>query len=162
MQSSTIGAHQLRRGGGPGDLSRSVALNHVKRYATLMVIISKRATSHRARLGDRTRFGRQALGATLKVKGTGDAAAPGAGVPLWTNGPICARLVACGRGANRRAAVLEDQASRRQPDSAPRRTWRWAGLWANVPPGGLSTGGYAGQVSRKGLACPHSGGRSVA
>ena len=32
------------------DLSRSVAPNHVKRYATLVVIISKRATSHSTRL----------------------------------------------------------------------------------------------------------------
>jgi hypothetical protein len=45
-----------------------------------MVIISKRATSHRARPDEGTRLGRQALAlrevAELPVKGTGDAAAP--------------------------------------------------------------------------------------
>jgi hypothetical protein len=34
-----------------GGLSRSVAPNHVRRYATLVDIISKRATSHSTRLG---------------------------------------------------------------------------------------------------------------
>jgi hypothetical protein len=52
-----------------GDLSRSVAPNHVRRYATLVVIISKRATSHSTRLGTRARLGRQALRATLKGQG---------------------------------------------------------------------------------------------
>jgi hypothetical protein len=59
----------LRRAAHRGDLSRSVALNHVRRYATWVVIISKRATSHRARLGTRTRLGRQALRATLEGQG---------------------------------------------------------------------------------------------
>ena len=138
------------------DLSRSVAPNHVRRYATPVAIISKRATSHRSRPGWDEAWPSSSRG---YPKGRGNWRRSRPPEPDSLSGKTGQSMLDWWTWARCKSALLPRWRARLPSGSLTALLTGpggGAGLWASDPPGGSSSGDSAGQVSHTGRACPHS------